>query len=167
LVTGIQSHKIFLSLISRQRVIKTTESNALEIPISEIRRVGFYFLEKLAANVKVTIELVQQQNHPLGFVPLSQVLRGIVSDMINYHYLKAIQIICGDDGVRIESQVLDLDLLKLLNEFKNLKNHLPQMPTPKFTRRWKKNLKQHFQSFLTAANLKGPKTLELKIMNCS
>jgi hypothetical protein len=79
---------------------------------SVLQNLSLHVLEKFHINlINVIAILPKVDTKPINFLSLGLILRGMVSDIINYRYLKQIYAIAGKSGFEIEANVLELDFI--------------------------------------------------------
>jgi hypothetical protein len=80
---------------------------------SWLKIISFHFYEKMEVNVLNSFRLMHSvRKNEMNFVSLSLVLRGMITDVIIYRYLKQIHKIAGDEGFKIEVNALELSFVK-------------------------------------------------------
>ncbi|MCD9015201.1 hypothetical protein [Parachryseolinea silvisoli] len=82
-------------------------------PETSLQNMGLHILEKFRINIENCIFFYPQtEKSELNFLSLGLILRGMVSDIINYRYLVKINEIAGPDAVQDETNILDLSFIK-------------------------------------------------------
>lgn len=99
---------------------------------SFLKNISVHFLEKFYINLSNSFELLKRvDQNPVNFLSLSLILRGIITDVIVYRYLKQIYEIAGIEGFQIEVSVLDADFVRgykrIFESEKQLVNNNPEL----------------------------------------
>lgn len=77
-----------------------------------LKNVSVQMAEKLHINMIMCLDLLPMvADKPMKFLPYGLVLRGIVSDLINYRYLRQVLDVAGKDVFENEVKILDLDFV--------------------------------------------------------
>lgn len=83
-----------------------------------LKSLSVQMVEKLHINLIVCIDLIPMvAEHSEKFLPYGLVLRGMVSDIINYRYLLQVNEVAGQDVFENEVRVLDLSFVKAYQSF--------------------------------------------------
>lgn len=83
-----------------------------------LKRLSTQMVEKIHINLITCIDMIPMvEKNPMKFLSYGLVLRGMVSDLINYHYLRQVYEIAGKDILENEVKVLDLDFVEAYKSF--------------------------------------------------
>jgi len=92
---------------------KYLSTNSRDVALdSVLKQVSVQMVEKLHINMIVCIDLLPMvEDKPMKFLPYGLVLRGMVSDLINYRYLRQVLDVAGKDVFENEVKILDHDFV--------------------------------------------------------
>lgn len=90
---------------------------------TKVRQASVSIMEKFHINIINALDLMRKcDENKMHFLSLGLILRGMISDIINYRYLKTIQTDVGGEFFDTELQVLDLDFAKAYQKFLLVEN---------------------------------------------
>jgi hypothetical protein len=94
---------------------KVTGSTPLD---SLLKQFSVQMIEKIHINLITCIDFLPMvEDRPIKFLSFGLVLRGMVSDLINYCYLRQVLTVAGKDVFENELKILDLDFVKAYRTF--------------------------------------------------
>ena len=120
-----------------------------------LKTIGLHFLEKLHINLINCIDALRKvERHPLNFLSLGLLLRGMLSDIINYRYLRQVYSVIGPSDFETEVQVLELDFVRA---YKRMVDNEKQMAKgdKEMEKLIEGTFQKNFSEFYKGGELKG------------
>lgn len=101
-------HKVFDAI---QAYTTTNFKNIKDDTVA--KNISIHLLEKIHINLLNCIDLLPKvQKHPLNFLSLGLIIRGMLSDVIQHRYLTMVHDRIGNTDFENEIKVLDLDFVR-------------------------------------------------------
>lgn len=129
-----------------------------------LKKLGIRMIEKINNNVFVCVDLIPKviEAHQI-YLPYGLVLRGIVSDIINYLYLHQVYANVGNDAFEGELKILDLEFVKAYQKFFNSNNKMyPKDPYQE--KKIEQELMDKFKGFFEDGKLVNSKKFRVNKM---
>jgi hypothetical protein len=152
--TAIAIHKY---IASEKRPLSSVDVNR---PLEVFNVV---MMQKIATNVATTYTLINKSHQAeLGFLSLGLILRGIVSDIINYKYLKQIHHLLGEHAFNKEIDILELEFAHAYRKIEESERKLGAVNSETLNK-FESNFKRLFGKFIKNGKLIEKKKVRSEI----